>query len=129
MPKAKTITKKILVVEDETILAEAYLMVLKKEGFDVKSAYDGENALQVVKSFSPDLILLDLLMPRKDGIGFLREYQAPKKHPKVKIIVFSNLDMQKETQEAYKLGAHKYLLKAWATPTTLASIVRDTLAE
>lgn len=129
MPKVPAVPKRILVVEDEIILADAYHLVLTKEGFEVKTAYDGQAALDVVKSFKPDLILLDLLMPRKDGIGFLKDYDALKKHPNVKIIVFSNLDMQKETQEAYRLGAHKYLLKAWATPATLSAIIRDTLDE
>ena len=119
----------ILIVEDELVLAEAYEMILQSAGHTIRRASDGNIALEITQVFEPDLILLDLLMPNLDGLGFLREYDAPKKHPKVKIIIFSNLDMEKESQEAFKLGAHKYMLKAWASPKTLEQVVKDILEE
>lgn len=119
--------KKILVVEDEYILNEAYQLILKKEGFDVAVAYDGEQALDLAAKVKPDLILLDLRMPRLGGIEFLSKYDLAKKHPDVKVVVFSNLDTEKEIDEAYSLGAHKYMLKAWASPKELAKLVHNTL--
>mgnify|MGYP000111891389 CR=1 FL=1 len=118
---------KILVVDDEPMLTEAYCTILEHAGHQTKPAYDGEQALEIAKQFKPDVILLDLLMPKKDGIGFLKEFQLAKKHPKVKVIVFSNLDMQREIEQAYSLGAVRYILKAWATPKALTQIVADTL--
>lgn len=118
---------KILVVDDEKILVEAYQTILERDGHTTKPAHDGEEALKIAKSFKPDLILLDLLMPRLDGIGFLREFDVPANRPDLKVIVFSNLDMQNEIEQAYELGATRYILKAWATPKALLQVVNDTL--
>lgn len=118
---------KILVVEDEEILNDAYCMILKKQGHDVVSVYNGEEALAYMADQSPDLVLLDLRMPKMDGVNFLKALQAPKKHPKLKIIVFSNYDVEKEIDQAFELGATRYMLKSWASPKELVRIVNDTL--
>jgi CheY-like chemotaxis protein len=117
----------ILIVEDEHDLSFAYQRILQQAGYTVKAAYDGEQALALAAEEEPTLILLDLRMPRMDGIEFLRNYKAREEHPKVKIIVFSNYDMQKEIDEAYKLGADRYILKALASPLELQQIVKNTL--
>jgi CheY-like chemotaxis protein len=117
----------ILIVEDEHDLSFAYQRILQQAGYTVKAAYDGEQALTLAAEEEPTLILLDLRMPRMDGIEFLRKYKAREDHPKVKIIVFSNYDMQKEIDEAYKLGADRYILKALASPLELQQIVKNTL--
>ncbi|MBW3568612.1 response regulator [Candidatus Parcubacteria bacterium] len=119
--------KKILIVEDEKNLNEAYQITLKKEGFKVFAAYDGKEALEITKDVEPDLILLDLRMPKMGGIEFLKAYNLSRKHPDTKVIVFSNLDREKEVDEAYELGTHKYILKAWASPKELVKLVRDVL--
>ncbi|HSW66327.1 MAG TPA: response regulator [Bacillota bacterium] len=118
----------ILIVEDERSLNEAYQMILQKSGYDVHVAYDGEEALEVAAKSNPTLILLDLRMPRMDGIEFLRKYNLLDEHPKVRVVVFSNYDMQKEIDEAYRLGADRYILKAWASPKELLQVVENTLA-
>lgn len=126
---SKVATKaKILIVEDERSLNEAYEMVLSSEGYDTYSAFDGEQALEITKETEPELILLDLRMPKVGGIEFLKRYDASK-HPHVKIIIFSNLDTQKEIDEAYKLGAQKYILKAWASPKELVRLVEEVLKD
>jgi len=75
----------------------------------------------------PDMILLDLRMPVMDGVAFLQEFDLKDKHPGVKVVVFSNYDMQDEIDDAYRLGAERYVLKAWASPRELLQIVRDSL--
>ncbi len=119
--------KTILIVEDESTLNEAYQVVLAQAGYDILSAFDGKEALDIVEHNHIDLILLDLRMPVMDGIEFLRDYQPAEKS--VKVIVFSNYDMQKEIEEAYELGADKYVLKAWASPKELLQLVKSMLAE
>jgi two-component system, OmpR family, response regulator VicR len=116
----------VVVVEDEPALNEAYNIILKSAGYTTASATNGEEALELVSQKDPDLILLDLRMPRMDGNQFLREYDL-KKHPKVKVIVFSNYDMEREIDEAYALGAERYIVKALASPKELLKIVKDTL--
>ncbi|OGL22396.1 hypothetical protein A2707_03680 [Candidatus Saccharibacteria bacterium RIFCSPHIGHO2_01_FULL_45_15] len=118
---------KILIVEDEVSLSEAYHMLLKQAKYDVVVAQDGRDALEKVKEFDPELILLDLRMPVLDGVGFLKEYDLSHKHPNVKVIVFSNYDMQDEIDEAYRLGADRYILKAWASPREILNLVHDAL--
>ncbi|RYF29268.1 MAG: response regulator [Chloroflexi bacterium] len=118
---------KILIVEDEVTLSEAYHTLLKQAKYDVTVAHDGKDALKKVEQFDPDLILLDLRMPILDGVGFLKEYDLKGKHPNVKVIVFSNYDMQEEIDEAYRLGADRYILKAWASPREILNLVKDAL--
>lgn len=122
MPK---IQPNILVVEDDIALNDAYKMILSSAGYPVQTAFNGEEALRAAKAQEPDIIFLDLRMPVMDGIGFLKEYQPKARHPHVKIIVFSNYDMQREVDEAYTLGAERYVLKAWASPKELIKIVQD----
>ena len=118
---------KILIAEDEKALNDAYVMILKRAGHTVKSALDGSEALKITETYEPDVILLDLRMPEVGGIEFLKLYKLPEKHPKVKVIIFSNLDMQKEIDEAFQLGAAKYMLKSWASPTELIKMVEAQL--
>lgn len=119
---------KILVVEDDAALNDAYKTILSGAGYDTRTAFNGEEALKLAADVEPDIIFLDLRMPVLDGIGFLRQYQPKEQHPQVKIIVFSNYDMQQEVDEAYELGAERYVLKAWASPSELIKIVKDTIA-
>jgi len=117
----------ILIVEDENALNQAYQIILRQAGYTVVSAYDGEDALQKAASQTPDLILLDLRMPHMDGLNFLRHYNLRELHPDVKVIVFSNYDIQQDIDEAYDQGADRYILKAWASPKELLKVVQDTL--
>ena len=116
----------ILVVEDESNLNEAYQVILANSGFDILTSFDGQEALDILADNPVDLILLDLRMPVMDGIEFLKEYN-PDSEDRAKIIVFSNYDMQKEIEEAYSLGADKYILKSWASPKELIKVVNDVL--
>lgn len=127
MEKSKKTAADLLIVEDESTLNEAYNLILKKEGYSVRSAYNGEEALAAVKKRSPDLMLLDLRMPKMDGVALLKELQPLENYPKMKIIIFSNYDVQKEIDEAFSLGAHRYMLKSWASPKELTKLVHDTL--
>lgn len=118
---------KILIVEDEKLLNEAYELVLKKEGHDVRSAFNGEEALQLFAEEKPELILLDLRMPKMDGVEFLKQLEKNNNTGDVHIIVFSNYDEQKEIDEAFAHGATRYILKAWSSPKELVKVVEETL--
>lgn len=116
----------VLLVEDDAMLNDAFSMLLKKQGYSVDVAYNGKEALELLASRSPDLILLDLLMPVMDGKEFLHVFDNSTRIP---IIVFSNLDTKSEVQEAIKLGATRYMLKSWATTKELVRVITDTLAD
>lgn len=119
----------ILIVEDEKLLNEAYELVLKNVGYKVATAFNGEDALKKASGQEFDLILLDLRMPKMDGVEFLKKYNPKKDHPKVKIIIFSNYDDQDEVNQAMENGATRYILKAWSSPKELIKLVKDTLAD
>ena len=119
--------KSILIVEDEPELAEVYSTLLTQSDYKVTVAHNGQEALTSAQEHQPDLILLDLRMPVMDGVEFLKQYDLKKLHPTVKVIVFSNYDLQDEIDDAYRLGADRYVLKAWASPRELLQIVSDTL--
>lgn len=122
-------TATILIVEDDADLNEAYQLILTSAGYSVLSAYNGREALDILdeKEIEPAIIFLDLRMPVMNGIEFLEAYDAPL-HPLTTVIVFSNYDAQKEVDEAYALGAERYILKARASPKELLRIVEDVVA-
>lgn len=119
---------RVLIVEDEVLLNDAYETVLKHEGYEVDKAFNGEEALEILKTKNPDLILLDLRMPKMDGLTFLSELKKIE-HPSYKIIVFSNYDAQKDIDAAFELGATHYVLKAYASPKELTRMVRSSLID
>lgn len=118
---------RILVVEDDKDLNKAYSIILKHEGHEVVQAFDGKEALKKLKDFAPDLILLDLLMPIMGGLEFLQEIDLPRKHKNTKVLIFTNMENSPEVAAAYKLGAHRCIIKSWTAPHNLARVVSDTL--
>lgn len=117
----------ILIVEDDRDLNNAYSIILKNEGHEVVEAYDGQEALVKIKDFAPDLILLDLLMPIMGGLEFLQHYDLLKSHSDVKVLIFTNMEKSPEVAEAYKLGAHRCIIKSWTAPHNLARVISDAL--
>ncbi len=114
---------KILIVEDDKVLNDAYSLILKKAGHHTTSAKDGEEALEQAETEEPDIILLDLLMPRMNGLQFLQEYDLLNRHPDVKVVILSNIGNDSEVEKAMQLGAYKYIVKAHATPEDLSALV------
>lgn len=117
----------ILVVEDDRDLNNAYCIILKHEGHEVQSAFDGKEALTKLKGFEPDLILLDLLMPVMGGLEFLQKYKASEPDSDVKVLIFTNMENSPEVAAAYELGAHRAIIKSWSAPHNLAKVVSDSL--
>lgn len=103
--------KKILVVEDDTYLANAYRVKLTKAGFEVKSAYDGDEALALLQSFVPDLIVLDIVMPKKDGFATLAEIKANEKWKNIPVILATNLGQKEDREKGIQLGAAAFITK------------------
>lgn len=117
---------RILVVEDDQDLNNAYQIILKKAGHEVESALNGQSALEVAKTFSPDLILLDLLMPVMGGLEFLQHYNLDQ-HDNVKVLIFTNMENSPEVTEAYNLGATRCIIKSWTAPQNLLKVIDDVL--
>jgi DNA-binding response OmpR family regulator len=104
--------KKILVVEDEEILSVALSGELKDAGFEVAVARDGIEGVKKAASENPDLILLDLVMPRLDGIGALKQIRENTTTKEIPVVILSNLSDSGKVSEALSLGAMDFLVKA-----------------
>lgn len=103
---------KILVAEDDKFLASAYRVKLGKSGFEIKIATDGQEALDILETFTPDVILLDLIMPVKDGFTVLEELKKNDKWKNIPVIVASNLGQKEDIDKSMKLGATDYFVKS-----------------
>lgn len=104
--------KKILVAEDDLFLANAFKAKLSKVGFELEIAQDGEETMQKITTFQPDALLLDLMMPKKDGFAVLEELRRDERYKSMPIIVASNLGQQEDIDRAMKLGASGYVVKS-----------------
>jgi DNA-binding response OmpR family regulator len=112
--------RKILIVEDEDILRTSYEMIISTEPYDLDVAKNGQEALDLCAENNYDLILLDLMMPVLDGVGFLTLFD----NPGTKVIIMSNLSSGELLEQALKLGADSSIVKATLSPRELLSKVR-----
>lgn len=103
---------KILVIEDDSFLVDAYSTKLQKAGYKVVLATNGEEGLTQAATTKPDIILLDLLLPKKNGFDVLADLKTDKKLKKIPVIVTSNLGQEKDIEQVRQLGADDYLIKA-----------------
>lgn len=117
--------KKILVVEDDTYLVNAYRVKFTKAGFEVKIAFDGDDAINVLQTFTPDLILLDIVMPKKDGFTTLKEIKENEKWKNIPVILASNLSQKEDREKGVKLGACDFFIKTDFTLNALIEKVNN----
>ena len=120
---------RILVVEDETFLVKIYSVKLKKEGFEVLIATDGEQAVQMANEVKPDIILLDLILPKMNGFEALEKMRANPDLKKTPVIVLSNLGQDEDIKRAEALGATDYLVKANFSIQEVIAKIRATLGQ
>jgi len=114
--------KKILVADDEKALAKALQLKLNHAGFETTTAFDGAEALDLLKKESFDLVLLDLVMPKMDGFQVLEEVNKLGK--KTKIVVTSNLGQEEDAEKAKNLGAINFFVKSDTPITEIVDYVK-----
>jgi DNA-binding response OmpR family regulator len=102
---------KILIVEDEVALAKVLEEKFTKEGFDVKLAMDGEAALTVCAKFKPEMVLLDIILPKMRGLEVLEKLKEDEELKDIPVIILSNLDSDEDIKKALGLGALDYFVK------------------
>ena len=117
-------TSKILVVEDDLFLRELYTDIVSGEGYSVESAIDGEDALGKMKIGGYDLVLLDIIMPKMDGLSVMKQMQKnPPVAPNKYVVFLTNLDKDEEIKTALQLG-NGYLIKSQITPGSLIEEIK-----
>ena len=119
--------KKILIVEDDQIVANIYRNKFSVEGYRVEVAGDGATGMELVSSFRPDAVILDLMLPALTGVEFVKRIRANPETRNLPIIVFSNTYLTNMVQEAWKAGATKCLSKANCTPKQIVEVLRSAL--
>jgi len=119
--------EKILVIEDEKVLLEAIAKKLQLDGYEVQTAADGEEGLNKIFKDKPDLILLDILMPKVDGFGVLTKLNSDPAYAKIPVIIISNSGQPVEIERAMSLGVKDYLIKAEFDPEEVIAKVKNTL--
>jgi two-component system alkaline phosphatase synthesis response regulator PhoP len=121
--------QKILIIEDEKILLEAISKKLQVEGYIVETALDGKEGMKKIKQENPDLILLDILMPRLDGFGVLEKLHKDPELSKIPVIIISNSGQPVEIERALSLGVKDYLIKAEFDPEEVIIKVKNILGK
>lgn len=119
--------KKILIVEDDGFLLQMYATKLKMEGFQVLEATDGEKALRVAKKEKPDLMMLDLLLPKKTGFEVLAAIKQDPELANMPVLVLTNLGQKDDIERCFRLGAADYLIKAHFVPSEVIAKVKSLL--
>jgi two-component system cell cycle response regulator len=115
---------RILLVEDDLALATAYKVRMEAEGFDVRHCPDGEEAMQEALSYHPDLILLDIMMPKISGFDVLDILRNTKETAHTKIIILTALSQPADRQRAKDLGADEFLVKSQAVIADVMKRIR-----
>jgi len=104
--------QRILIIEDEPTLQKTLSIALEQAGYEIKGALDGEIGLRLAKETKPDMILLDLILPKMDGFEVLEEIKKDENIKDIPVIILTNLESSQDIEKALVLGAKTYLVKA-----------------
>ena len=119
---------KILVAEDDKLVSNSLCDALKTAGFDITAAYDGEEAVAKVKAIKPDLVLLDVMMPKLDGMSVLWEIKSNNETSKIPVVVLTNLSDTETISKIVEAGAVDYLLKSDQSIDEIVQKAKDVLS-
>ena len=117
----------ILLIEDEEMLANMYETKFKTSGYDIHKALDGEAGLKIAEEVNPDIILLDVIMPKLDGFSVLKQLREKPKTKNTPVILLTNLGQDEDVEKGKILGATGYLVKANMTPAEVVEKVKEYL--
>jgi len=120
---------KILLIEDDPFLLSMYATKFELEGFEIIFAEDGEKALKAASKEKPDIILLDVLLPKMDGFEVLKELKKNEETKAVPVILLTNLSQRDDVEKGLALGAVDYLIKAHFMPTEVVEKIKKILSE
>ncbi len=119
----------VLLIEDDQDTLEMYKMKLEKDGYRVHVAGDGEEGIRRATELTPDIIFLDIRLPKKDGFTVLEELRGQDSTSDIPVIILSNYGEKELVDRGLKLGAHEFLIKAHTTPNSLSEGIGEWLRE
>lgn len=118
---------KIAIIEDDPVINQMYRMKFESDGFEVQLSDNGKSGIAMVKTFEPDIVLLDLQMPEMDGTETLKKIRAEAWGKEIPVIILTNLGEEESPKELRQLGIESYIVKADLTPRQVVARVKDTL--
>jgi len=118
---------KILVVDDDPFILDIYVMEFKEQGFQIETATDGKTALEKIEIVKPDIVLLDVVMPKMDGFDVIKKIKENKTPRTFKILFLTNFGQKEDVERGMELGADGYIIKAHFTPSEVAAKVKELL--
>ncbi len=124
-----TSLQKILIIEDDFFVRDLYDRELTREGFEIETAVDGPEGLLKVVESKPDLILLDIMLPKMSGLDVLKALKEKEDVKDIPVVLLTNLGQDSIIREGFSLGAVGYLIKAAYTPTQIIEEVKKFLRE
>ncbi len=119
---------KVLIVEDDPLISRMYQKIFTFQKHEVEVANDGEEGLAKAKSTDPTIILLDVMMPKMNGLEVLERLKADDATKKIPVIMLTNLSGQQDAETALITGAVKYIIKSEHTPKEIADLVEEVVA-
>lgn len=119
----------ILIIEDDIFLNNIYNKRLFEENFDVLTAFDGEKGIKIAKQKSPDLILLDLMLPKMDGFAVIKYCKEDSALKNIPIILLTNLNDKDDIERALSFGVKDYLIKVHFTPAEVVEKIKNILSK
>lgn len=118
---------KILLIEDDEMLHGMYTQKFKNQGYDIISAYNGADGVKMAETEKPDMILLDVIMPKMDGFVALKKIRKNPVTEKIPVILLTNLGQEEDVRKGKELGADDYFIKANHTPQEVVDKVKSFL--
>lgn len=124
MPKSKPV---VALIEDDPMIGEMYKTKFAKNGFEIQIAVDGAAGLELVRKIKPDIILLDIIMPKLDGFEVLKQLRENPDFKKTPVVMLTNLGQEEDVKKGRDLGAEDYFVKTNFTPSAIVDKVKSLL--
>lgn len=115
--------KKILIIEDDLILVQMYEIKFKHAGFEVETAFDGEQGMEKIRILKPDLVLLDILIPKLNGKELFERVKLDPELKDIRIAILTNIDSPQDRSEFMRKGAEAFFVKTSMTPAQVVEQV------
>ena len=117
----------VLIIEDDSYISDMYKIKLESENFEVVTAKDGIIGTRIIEKQKPDIVLLDIVMPKIDGFSVLKTIKRNPELKEIPIVLLTNLSQKENVEKGFELGADSYIIKAHFTPSEVVKKIKDIL--
>jgi len=119
---------KVLIIEDDPLMLRMYQKIFSFDGYEVETATDGQAGLEKVRSTKPTVVLLDVMMPKMNGLEVLEKIKADPEIKSIPVVMLTNLAGQQDVEKALSMGAVKYIIKSEYEPKQVSDMVKEIIS-